>query len=499
MKSLIEVSKIVSRKKVRKIEIIDDAILDNTSSKFSEFYNGLMAGKFRNDRDAATMLYQCSPTHDKYRQLKSRFRRRLLNTLFFIDVNLPKTSSYERAYYSCHKEWTLVNILMLNEAHSTAMETARQILTTALKFKFADLILHSARTLRAYAASEGNQKEFDFYDSLVKEYTDIDMAENRSEEMFQRVQIKYGQPVIDSEVFANELENQWSALLGMSETYDSPIIMFNTLLAWVLKFEISRDYEHMLHVCERAEQYIEQNPNYLQESKLAAFHLKKMAVFLHLRDFAGGRKSIEKSLHYFPEGSDLWFVFMEYYILLAFHTQNQIQALAILNKTKSQPKFKKLDSETREKWRIFEVYVNYFVGLDNEELLKIQNKGSFSVAQFVRDPLLYPRVYRIFTVHMVIAQILFLLENNQQSAAERIDRIRLYSIKQLYKEENARMILFIKLLVQLAKSDFKVNSLTTASKYFEQLNTVPFMYRGNMNELEIVPFEILWNHILSRL
>jgi hypothetical protein len=61
------------------------------------------------------------------------------------------------------------------------------------------------------------------------------------------------------------------------------------------------------------------------------------------------------------------------------------------------------------------------------------------------------------------------------------------------------MILFIKLLVQLAKSDFKVNSLTTASKYFEQLNTVPFMYRGNMNELEIVPFEILWNHILSRL
>ncbi len=87
MKNLIEISKIVTKKKVKKIEIFDDHSLKHKNSKFNEFYEALMSNKFRNDRDAASFLYSCSPTDDKYRQLKSRFRKRLLNTLFFLDVN----------------------------------------------------------------------------------------------------------------------------------------------------------------------------------------------------------------------------------------------------------------------------------------------------------------------------------------------------------------------------------------------------------------------------
>ena len=140
MKNLIEVSKIVTKKKVKKIEIFDSATLDNNNSKFAEFYESLMAGNFRNDRDAASKLYGCSPTQDKYRQLKSRFRKRLFNTLFFIDVNLPSASGYDRAYFTCNKDWTLVKILASNNAHLTAQDMAKSILTTSLKFKFADII-----------------------------------------------------------------------------------------------------------------------------------------------------------------------------------------------------------------------------------------------------------------------------------------------------------------------------------------------------------------------
>src|SRR5690606_33531119 len=103
-----------------------------------------------NDEDAATTLYNCSPTDDKYRQLKSRFRKRLLNTLFFLDINIPATSNYDRAYYSSNKDWTLVKILLSNNANSTAAALARHILTTALKFKFADVIVNCSRILRKY-------------------------------------------------------------------------------------------------------------------------------------------------------------------------------------------------------------------------------------------------------------------------------------------------------------------------------------------------------------
>jgi len=173
MKNLIEISKIVTKKKVRKIEIFDDHSLKHKNSKFNEFYEALMASKFKNDRDAASFLYGCSPTDDKYRQLKSRFRKRLLNTLFFLDVNLPSTSSYDRAYFSCNKDWTLVKILLSNNADFTAASLARQILTTALKFKFADVIVNCSRILRRYAAETADEKNYEQYDQHSKQYQNV--------------------------------------------------------------------------------------------------------------------------------------------------------------------------------------------------------------------------------------------------------------------------------------------------------------------------------------
>ena len=87
MKNLIEIAKIVTKRKVKKIEIFDEHSLKYKNSKFNDFYEALTANKYKNDRDAATHLYNTTPTDPKYRQLKSRFRKRLLNTLFFLDIN----------------------------------------------------------------------------------------------------------------------------------------------------------------------------------------------------------------------------------------------------------------------------------------------------------------------------------------------------------------------------------------------------------------------------
>ena len=502
MKNLIEISKIVTKKKVRKIEIFDHATLENKSSKFSEFYEALSANKFKNDRDAAKFLYDCSPSHDKYRQLKSRFRKRLLNTLFFIDVNLPSASNYDRAYFSCNKDWTLVKILISNGADKTAEDLAKSILTTALKFKFADVIVNCCRILRKYAAEDGREKDFEHYDEHIKQFSNVLEAEIRSEELFQRVILKYRKPATEIEGLSEELVTYCDALVGLSEVYDSPVVNYNMYLVWTFRYEMQQDYEAMLTVCERGEQYIEDNPNYLQEDKLATFHLKKMTAYLHLQDFKNGRVTVEKSLQTFQEGSPLWFLFMEYYLLLAFHTDNFINALAIYGRAVNHSKFRRLKMETREKWKVFGVYLNYFIETETDqiEVLRAQSKKTFKLSRFLNDPILYPKEHRPFTIHLVIAQFLFLLEKNSyQLAAERVDRLRSYATKQLNKVDQHRTIQFIRLLQQLVKANYQPAEMTSPSKYYDRLVERPFFYRGLLHELEIVPYEKLWNHILRRL
>jgi hypothetical protein len=502
MKHLIEISKIVTKKKVKKIEIFDDNSLKTKNSKFNEFYDALMAGKFRNDRDAATFLYDCSPTDDKYRQLKSRFRKRLLNTLFFLDVNLPDTSGYDRAYFSCNKEWTLVKILLANDARGTAASLARQILTTSLKFKFADLIVNCSRILREYAATEENEKEYEEYDGYIKHYKDVLDAEIRSEELYQRVMINYFRPATENFNLSERIDMYCDALIGLSEVYDSPVIFYNMYLVWTYRYEMMQDYEAMTEVCSRAEQYMKDNPTYYQEEKSALFQLKKMSAFLHLKDYKRGKVNAEKGLQSFEEGSELWFTFMEYYFLLAMHTDNFINATAILTKAMAHQRYKKLSLEERERWKVYEVYLNYVIDIygDENPILRRQNRRLFKATKFLNDPIMYPKELRIFTIFLLIAQVLFLVEQKQYpQATEVIDRLKNYANRQLKKEDFYRLIAFIRLLQQAGRAEFKKDDITGTEKYLGRLQEVPFNYRGLTAELEVIPYEQLWSILMSRL
>ena len=502
MKNLIEISKIVTKKKVKKIEIFDEYSLKNKNSKFNEFYEALMAGKFRNDRDAATYLYECSPTDDKYRQLKSRFRKRLLNTLFFLDVNVADASSYDRAYYTCNKEWTLVKILLANEATFTAATLARQILTTALKYKFADLIVNCSRILRTYSSEVEEEKEYEEYDQYIKQYKDILDAEIRSEELFQRVMMNYFRPVSENFNLKERIDTYCEALIGLSETYESPVIIYNMYLVWTYRYEMLQDYEAMIEVCTRAETYMRDNPTYYQEDKMATFQLKKMSAFLHLKDYKKGKVNAEKSLSSFPEGSEMWFAFMEYYFLLAIHTENYINAVAVLTKALTNTSLKKIKVEERERWKVYEVYMNYLIDVYGQEnpILKRQNRRSFKVAKFLSDPILYPKEMRIFTIFLIIAQILFNIELKQYSkATELIDRLKNYANRQLKKEEFYRLIQFIRLLQQLPKANYKLDEISNAEKYLNKLRDTPFYYRGLTSELEVITYEQIWEIVVSRL
>jgi len=258
----------------------------------------------------------------------------------------------------------------------------------------------------------------------------------------------------------------------------------------------------MLAVCERGEKYIEENPNYLQEDKLATFHLKKMTAYLHLQDFKNGKATVEKSLETFQEGSPLWFLFMEYYLLLAFHTGNYFNALAIYNRAANHSKFRKLKMRTKEKWKVFEVYLNYFIESETDqiEVLRAQSKRTFKVSRFLNDPILYPKELRPFTIHLVIVQLLYLIDKNSfTSADERIARLRSYATKQLNKVDEHRTIMFIRMLQQLAKANYQVTDITRPEKYYDRLVETKFFYRGLLHELEIIPYEKLWNHIMKKL
>jgi len=55
---------------------------------------------------------------------------------------------------------------------------------------------------------------------------------------------------------------------------------------------------------------------------LGEFNLQKIESCLFIRDYALGQETAERCEELLPKGSSYWFLYMEYYFLLAMQTEH---------------------------------------------------------------------------------------------------------------------------------------------------------------------------------
>jgi hypothetical protein len=498
MKHLLEISKIVTKKKVKKIEIFDDHSLKQKNSKFNEFYELLMNGGLTDDKEAASKLYGSTPTDDKYRQLKSRFKKRILNTLFFLDINQASSSNYNRAYYNCHKDWTLVKILLSNKADATAAQLAKSILGTALKFEFSDIIVSASRILRAHAMRIEDNKLYEEYSDICEKYQLVLKAEIESDELYERTILNSKKPPAKTPNRMELIQSYCDRSLELANQYASPIILYNQFMVFATFHEMQEDYNSVCLVCSSAEQYIIEHPHMYREDKLAKIALKKLLALVHLQDFEKGQIQAEEYLKIF-EKNNAWLQFYEYYLLLAIHCKEYSSAHSIFDRVYEDKRFKKISSADQDKWNAFEAYLCLLLWVQTEDgFEKPRRYKQFKVKRFLEEPIIFPKNQRIFTVILVIAQVVFLLnEERSGEAFERIERLKGYSTRLLKQEEHYRITQFVRLLQQLAKAHFNYKDIGVHQKYLTRLIESKIKYRDSANELEIIPYHHLWEMILN--
>ena len=162
---------------------------------------------------------------------------------------------------------------------------------------------------------------------------------------------------------------------------------------------MEESYQRMLAVCKEADHQLENLAAFTIEDKQIVFQTKKMLAYLHLKDYNNGKINAEQCLNKYRKGSVIWFDFMEYYLLLALHTDRYIHAIAIFNEAYYNPNLKKLSYRDREKWSIYEAYLFYLSHFlkDDQPLLKRQFKKRFALSSFLKNEPSHPREERIFT------------------------------------------------------------------------------------------------------
>ncbi|MGI9159438.1 MAG: hypothetical protein ACR2K1_06770, partial [Saprospiraceae bacterium] len=239
---------------------------------------------------------------------------------------------------------------------------------------------------------------------------------------------------------------------------------------------------------------------YFSALPLQVFYYNLIVYALQTKDFERGQKHVDIMLAVTEEGSFNWFKLQELYFLLAMHTGRYETARAILDKTVQHPNFLEQHTVITEMWTLFHAYLQF--------LMKVQalpqvnpNSAKFKVAKFNNMVPHFSKDKRGMNIAGLIVQILHgLADKNYDLVADRIEATQKYLTRYAKNRENFRSNTFIKMLLCLSQANFhKEAVLRKSASLSKQLQLCPLSAANQSHEIEIIPFETVWELITQAL
>lgn len=496
MRDLIELTNIVTKTKIRSVELVGSA--GDRSSKLQEFYDLIADGRFTEDDEVAGYLYSADKKAPAYQKLRKTLKDRLINSLFIIDLKQPSYTDRQRAYYECYREWAAAKILFGKNARTTAESIARKLFKIARRFEFTELLVDICHTMRLYHGTiDGDFRKYQQYNESFKIYEQIWKEENRAEEYYIELSIGFVNSKSTKTSFQDKAREYYKVVEDTLQRYDSYQLHLCGRLIEVSIYTSVNDYEGTLDVCDRAIAFFE-DKKYVASVPLQVFWYQKCICHAQLRQFEQMRASVEKCLQYLEEGKFNWFKVYELLFLFYSHNEEYEKAQAIMEKVTAHPNYLELPDNIRETWKISEGYLAF---LERAGQLKKRKAEPFRMARFRNEMQVFTRDKRGMNVPILILELLHGIAGERyDELIDRVEAIDKYRTRYLKEEELARSNYFLKMLLQAPRNAYRRAEVEAkAAADYEDLQAIPIEMANQAFEIEIVPYEKLWTYLLEML
>ena len=440
-------------------------------------------------------------THKKFERIKRELFDKLINLLFLIDSNQPKFKEVKQAYFNCYKNAAAVKILISKGARLAAISLAERTLKISNLFEFTEISLALSMDLMFhYGNIEGNKKKHAYYQNKAKKFKDTYNAELKAELYNSNIGIQISitrgskQEIKElATLYSNELEE----LIKSYDSYKLNLITFNII---ALSNELSSRYIEVIKTCDRALQYFRNKKYNIPRNALFAFHFRKIPSLILLGKLQEAENTSKSCLQFANAGYNNWYKTLELRFIIFMHSKDFQKAFETYKTVINHKNFSKQYPETQEVWYIYEAYIYLFylrrvIDQDVNERLR-----KFRINKFLNQVPSYSKDKKGLNIAILILQVLFLLHNKEYGKIiDRTEALRTYTHRYLRKDETFRSNCFIKMLMQLPAAHFHKSAvIRKTEELYNKLTSVSIL-NNQSAEVEAVPYEELWEFVLSSL
>ena len=423
----------------------------------------------------------------------------LSDRILLINSGFPSSQALGIKYYECLKMMMVSEILNSLLMKRAALFAAEYVQKKAMKYYFLHLVFLSSRIIYTRKTREGNTIDEKRAVQIFKQYLDYYKIE-RDIEIDRNEILRYYK---SSQSTSALITQMCESAISRYKSYENniPSFYFHNYFYFLkhIKFTNTKNHLAVYNNAETALEYFENLPFDYVPGRLT--YLYVVIIFqIQKEQYLKAARTIEKALLLVRNKSGHWFAIKENEILLNFHRGTYSRTCGIFYDQYLSKEFKDLQKIEQQRWHLYEVYVRILLEAGLAEYKG--RKKQYNVHKFLNDLPRFSNDKRAMNIPILIAQMIFLIiRRKHDQATDRITALEKYSKRYLKKNDDTfRSNCFIKMLLEVPKQGFnKIAIERHAKKYFDRLKSSEIELIDQPFEIEIIPYERLWEIIMDNL
>ena len=493
MNELATLAQIVALRRLPTLPVIDfDQTADNRESQLVDL---LLTGAAPTQVQAARALYGQATNANvvALKRLKSRVQNKLLNHLYFLDHSNPLSVVSRRYQMACldllHKGTALAS----EGEFILSQRLLRRCLTEAQAGEFTAYVVQSARLLATLSAQLNKSAAYHQMELLLRQSLRVQQLEDEAERIFNGMFLLLSGPVKDRRALLPQLPErlkQLEALHRQAKTFNTFSFLYQLRLGHE---ELSGNFAKIIRLTGAAARLFSQGKLNARRFDLRYNTFMRVVAYLRGQQSAQGLRLAQEGIHLFAPTSSNWFFFQEYHLLLALHRKKYDYAQQLLQTVVQNPAMMKLRSVALERWELYRGYVDFVMPSAQSVPPTPPAKWALILPEYSRDK-------SGQNVAILVLQLLYYLRQQKlDEALVRLERLRKYQQRYLHDDSARRSRLFLRLLRGLADTGFEpAKARKRGQATLETLTHTP-LPGDAFGEIEIIPYEHLWELVLHQL
>jgi hypothetical protein len=492
MDEIKDLIKIVTDNTKKNLPLLDLKNQHQNGNKEMNLFLGIKNGEFASDEEASNGIYGSEEVDFKFRMLKSRLNRKLLNHLFFMDFSSTKYTKSNTLYQEALDYFHFARMLLNVDEIKLGTKLLYKTIDLAKECEFTAVLNDCLRELREVYAKTYRPKLFQNIKNQIKEYEELEKIEERADLIFQENRLYINSSVNNRKKSFEPHLNAIEELYKFYRQTNSYNIYEKYLKLKIRYHELAGEFESVIEFINEIEKDYQKGRINQRRFNQLFFNISKGNALIKLKMFKEGSEFLEKMLQEIDNSSSDWYLFAEKFVMLNIQNEQYDKASEIFLRVAGNKSFIDLDEQDTLRWNIIRGYLYHLTR--NKKLNR-----KFDFQQFIEQTPEFIKENAGYHVSIIILQILNGINNELEELHQKLDAMDDYVNRYLNNSFSKRTKTFCKLLHKIAIHNRDYETITLKSRYLQEKLFESEIAGESFVDFEVVPYEFLWGKVLDAL